>query len=435
MPDLTASDPALREAAAWIVGRHPEWGGALAGFLRGRLAEPDLTEQGRDELERQLARFARTPAVQELMADSLRAASTPRPTRRVVLRAMARAGLKALPGAWASGLGPVLEGSDVELIRQAVAVARAFPKDAGVPAATLLRVARRGELPVDVRLDALAAVPGGPGRVDPDLFAFLRDQLGPDRAVATRLAAAEVLSRARLAPEQLGLLAESLRTAGPLELDRLLAPFAATTDEGVGLALVAALQQSPARSALRVETLQPILAKSGARVQPRAEALYATLRVDRAQQTARLEGLVSALTGGDVRRGQAVFNSPKAACASCHAIGYLGGKVGPDLTRIGQIRAERDLLEAIVLPSASFVRSYEPVTVATRDGRVVNGVLRADTVAEVVLATGADQEARIARDEIEEMQPGTVSVMPAGLDAQLTPQELADLVAFLRACR
>ena len=71
--------------------------------------------------------------------------------------------------------------------------------------------------------------------------------------------------------------------------------------------------------------------------------------------------------------GRPVFNGPKAACVTCHAIGYVGGKLGPDLTKIGQVRAERDLLESIVYPSASFVRSYEPVSVATRDGQVVLG--------------------------------------------------------------
>jgi len=130
-----------------------------------------------------------------------------------------------------------------------------------------------------------------------------------------------------------------------------------------------------------------------------------------------------------------VFNGSKAACASCHAIGYLGGQVGPDLTRIGKVRTERDLLEAIAFPSASFVQSYEPVLVATTDGRVFNGLVRGDTPEELVLATGPDEEARIPRDDIEAMQPGTVSVMPSGLDQQLTRQELADLIAFLRACQ
>jgi putative heme-binding domain-containing protein len=130
-----------------------------------------------------------------------------------------------------------------------------------------------------------------------------------------------------------------------------------------------------------------------------------------------------------------VFNSPKAACASCHTIGYLGGKVGPDLTRIGSTRTERDLLEAIVFPSLSFVQSYEPVVVSTHDGRSFSGVIRPGGPSEVVVATGPDQETRLAREEVENVRPGQVSVMPSGLDQQLTPRELADLVAFLKACR
>ena len=59
---------------------------------------------------------------------------------------------------------------------------------------------------------------------------------------------------------------------------------------------------------------------------------------------------------------------------SCHRL--PGGNVGPDLTRIGSVRADRDLLEAIVFPSASFVRSFEPIAVATNDGKVFNGLLR-----------------------------------------------------------
>ncbi len=178
-----------------------------------------------------------------------------------------------------------------------------------------------------------------------------------------------------------------------------------------------------------------MLATYGERVQQAAEGLYQTLNASQAQQQAKLEQMLGSLAEGDIRRGQSVFNSTKAACSSCHAIGYLGGNVGPDLTRIGQIRVERDLLEAIVFPSASFVRSYEPVVIATQSGQVFSGVLRKDSADEIVLATGPDEEARIPRDQVEEMQPGTVSVMPAGLDQQLTPQEIADLVTFLKACR
>ena len=109
--------------------------------------------------------------------------------------------------------------------------------------------------------------------------------------------------------------------------------------------------------------------------------------------------------------------------------------MGPDLTRIGSVRTERDLLESIVFPSLSFVRSYEPVAVATHEGRVFSGLVKQDSADELVLVVAADKEEHVARSDIEELRPGTISVMPAGLDQQLTLQELADLVAFLKACR
>src|SRR5262249_1110195 len=145
--------------------------------------------------------------------------------------------------------------------------------------------------------------------------------------------------------------------------------------------------------------------------------------------------LLASVAKGDVRRGQAVFQGAKAACASCHAIGYLGGKIGPDLTRVGKVRSERDLLEAIVYPSASFVQSYEPGLVTTKGGRSYNGLIRKDTPEEVVLATSATGEVRLRRRNIERIEPSKVSIMPAGMDKVLTERELVDLVAFLKACR
>jgi putative heme-binding domain-containing protein len=281
----------------------------------------------------------------------------------------------------------------------------------------------------------MAALPGGLVNPDQVLFAFLITKLDRDQAVATRTTAADVLARARLNPAQLDRLADMLRTAGPVEVDRLLSAFEQSTGEALGLKLVAVLTDSSALSSLRVDALKVHLAKYAAPVQKRAEVLYAKLNVDAAKQKARLEQLMTTLSAGDVRRGQLIFHSEKAACYSCHAIGYRGGNVGPDLTKIGAARSDRDLLEAIVFPNASFVRSFEPIAVATSNGKVYNGLLRGETADELLLATGVNQEARITRREIEEIRPSTVSIMPAGLDQQLTPQELADLVAFLKACR
>jgi putative membrane-bound dehydrogenase-like protein len=435
--ELESTDPRLKETAWWIAGRHPEWGGALAGFFRQRLTAKDQS-QDKEDLIRRMARFASAAPVQLMLAERLQDSAETPATRRLALRAMAESGLKKIPDSWVAALTSILSDNDQEQIAEAVTAIRALanPKEpAKVLAEPLLKIAKNEKSPVNVRLTALAAMPGGLTEADPPLFAFLRAQLDPELPAPTRSLSAEVLSHTHLTADQLVELAKELKSVGPMEMDRLLEAFAPCQEEKVGQELVAALKASPVRSSLRVETLKPRLAKFPASVQQMAQELYAALEADNAQQRAKLEQLLAAVKKGDVRRGQAVFNGAKASCASCHAIGYLGGNVGPDLTHIGKIRSERDLLESIVFPSASFVRSYEPVLVTTKSGKTHNGVIRKDAPDEIVLATGINQEVRIVRKDIEDIQPSKVSIMPAGLDQQLSAQDLADLVAFLKACQ
>jgi putative heme-binding domain-containing protein len=157
------------------------------------------------------------------------------------------------------------------------------------------------------------------------------------------------------------------------------------------------------------------------------------LNSDIARQNARIDELLPDTKTGDVRRGQAVFNSEKTACALCHVLGHRGGRLGPDLTNIGRIRSERELLEAIIFPSATFVRGFEPFVVTMKAGDAHSGIMRKDAADEVVLATGPDSEQRIARTDIKDIQPGPLSPMPPGMDAVLSRQELADLVVFLKS--
>ncbi len=215
----------------------------------------------------------------------------------------------------------------------------------------------------------------------------------------------------------------------------LLGAFEHASNETVGSRLMATLKESKVLASIRPDLLKTIITNYPASVQAKGDELLALLNVDAAAQNAHLTELLGSLKDGDIRRGQAIFNSPKAACFTCHKLGYMGGAVGPDLTSIGQVRTERDLLESVVYPSASFVRSYEPLIVITKSGEQYSGVIRKDAEDEVALATGPNVEAHIARSDIAEMRPGTVSVMPAGLDQQLSHQELADLLAFLKATK
>ncbi|MFO0899703.1 MAG: c-type cytochrome [Pirellulales bacterium] len=137
--------------------------------------------------------------------------------------------------------------------------------------------------------------------------------------------------------------------------------------------------------------------------------------------------------GGRQRRPRArVFFGAKAACSTCHTVAGQGGAVGPDLSRIATIRAGRDLLEAVVFPSASLVRGFEPLVAATDDGRLVTGLLVSDTADTVVLRQADGSDVPLAKSALEELRPAAVSIMPQGLETTLSAEELADLLAYLQ---
>jgi putative heme-binding domain-containing protein len=349
---------------------------------------------------------------------------------------MAHAGLKEVPAVWDKSITDILA-ADSDLVGEAVATLRAFPtgKGKGADHAGALFTVVESGAPFDVRLPAMAALPAGYLQPKDHLVHQLLEALDRDQPAARRGLAAEVLSKAKLTPEQLNALMAALPKVSPLDLDRLLAAFAQTKDDAVGRALLAALNDPGLRASLRADQVKERIKHFSPAVQKEAEKLYAALNAEYEQQRAKLDEVAKNLKPGDIRRGQAVFNSTKTSCIACHTIGYVGGKIGPDLTRIGAIRQERDLLESILFPSASFVRSYEPLTVRTKDGKVYNGIPKKDAPDEIVLILAADKEQRIAREDVDEVQPGKVSIMPAGLDKQLSEQELADLIAFLKACK
>ena len=391
-----------------------------------------MTHAEREELTDRLAKFAKSEAVQHLLAGEVQVNS-----QIVALKAMARAGLKETPTEWLDAVAAMIAKGGRET-PEAIRTARALahPKTYnGKLTDALLNFAEDEQQPAELRLTAAASLHPKLPYLSGPVYTLALDSLEKDQPALARSAAADALTRSNLNAPQLTALAVHLKKFGPLDLAKLFPVYAKSTDAKVGLIFVRELGDPKVLPSVRIDVVKPILDKYPQAVRAEAEKLYAKLAEARKGETAKLERLLKELPTGDVRRGQAIFNGAKAQCAACHKIGYVGGVVGPDLTTIGRIRNDRDLLEAIVFPSASFVRSYEPVRVVTLDGRALSGILKKDAPDEIVLTIAADKEERIARADVESIAPGTVSVMPDGFDKQVTPQELADLVAFLRACK
>jgi putative heme-binding domain-containing protein len=135
----------------------------------------------------------------------------------------------------------------------------------------------------------------------------------------------------------------------------------------------------------------------------------------------------------DARRGREIFAA--VGCFVCHTYAGEGGALGPDLTGVAGRFGLRDLLEAIVEPHKEISDQYGTVEIALRDGRrltgrIVNHSADGVTLAENLFDPGS---AVLVRDsERVSVEPSKTSLMPAGMLDALRPDEIRDLVAFLR---
>ncbi len=430
---LDANDKTVRETAEWIVGRRPEWGGDVAKAIERALLAPDATDESFAALRRVAAGLLASTDIQSTLAKLVESEIRVE-WRRSLLALFASSGFKDAPAVWARALGQVLK-REPALEAEAVAAARRLPNAAKADPSLrggLLAIASDNDRPKGARLRSLAAA--SVEALDGRFFSLALEGLGAS-ARDERSSATDALATAELTAPQTRRAIAALETVGPLEITSVVEAVGHVDNEELGASVVTSLSRAPAKTALRRESFSKWLEGRPATVRAAGARFLATLDVDADARRTRLDELLSALPDGDVRRGQAVFRSEKTACAACHAIGYLGGKIGPDLTRIGTIRSERDLLESLVFPSASIARSYESIDALTTGGETFTGIVRSESARELHLITGADTEVRIPAGEVAEIAPSAVSLMPSGLADQLTPAELADLLAFLRATR
>jgi putative heme-binding domain-containing protein len=169
-------------------------------------------------------------------------------------------------------------------------------------------------------------------------------------------------------------------------------------------------------------------------ITPAAELSPFHLRFRRKGSTAEHERLMQqALTrSGNAERGRALFaNVAKSQCLKCHQLGGQGARIGPDLTAVGGRFPRAYLIESILEPSRTVAPSYELLSVALSDGRILSGVRTAETGASLTLADAEGKTHVLAKSAIEAQRTQASSLMPDGLEKPLTPEEFVDLIAFL----
>jgi putative heme-binding domain-containing protein len=264
------------------------------------------------------------------------------------------------------------------------------------------------------------------------ILAQLRDHDNP----LARWGATEVLRHCTLSDEQLRNVLDALRD-GTLILPTGLLPLlqrslTETTALAVSDYLMAAIQHGwqPAES-----ELAPLLDHFPDSAQARADAIREKLQQNFAGLRDRLASLEPLLDGGDAERGRQVFFDHRTTCSACHRIHDRGGQVGPDLTRIGTVRAGRDLLEAIVLPSSTFAQGFENYAVTSVDGRIMTGIIARQTPEALIIRDAGGVETRLSRDAIESIERQATSLMPENLPTTMTTEQFRDLLAFVQSLK
>ena len=431
---LASDDPVLSETSWWIATRHPEWAESMIPYFQTQFMTPDQPEETLQLLSKRITPFSKSRSVQDFMAGMIRHPQLPPQTAFFILDAMAASTLPALPESWSGALRQLLEDADVSLLHRIIATVHRLSNDQtpNPLRPELLALSHHPDLDPHARLQTLVSAQSQNDPLGQSEFEFISRQLSTDQPVANRSLAVDILVSVKLNLEQLFDLSVSLEKTGPMELKRLMTLFQKRKEPELGSTLVRSLTRSAAATSLHTDQLKTQLASFGTEVVVEAEPLIAKIEQQTAEKITVIEKVIQLSEKGDARRGQQVFHSTKTACASCHAVGYLGGDIGPDLTRIGRIRTNRDILEAILFPNVSFVRSFEPTVIITNDGQVHNGVVKNETNQEIVLALDAQKIIRIPQNKIEQRYPSTVSIMPEGLEKQLSLQDVADLLTFLR---
>ncbi len=173
-----------------------------------------------------------------------------------------------------------------------------------------------------------------------------------------------------------------------------------------------------------------LLRHSDTKIRERAAKLLAdAIPADRQKVLADYQ-IVLKMTG-DARRGTEIF---KKNCAACHRIGDVGVNVAPDISD-SRVKSPAQILTDILQPNRAIDANYVSYSLQTADGRQLTGIIAAETATSVTLKQQEGKIVTLLRSEIERMQSNGVSLMPEGLEKTIPPQEMADLVAFIKNWR
>jgi putative heme-binding domain-containing protein len=135
---------------------------------------------------------------------------------------------------------------------------------------------------------------------------------------------------------------------------------------------------------------------------------------------------------GNAEHGQQVF---RANCAGCHRVNGTGGRLGPDLSRVGAARTRDMMVRQIRGATEDFRPGYEPVTVTAPDGQAIRGVKKNEDGYSVQIMDTRERIQGYQKDKMKSVTDDTKSAMPTYGTDRLNESDLDDVVRYLQTLR
>lgn len=181
----------------------------------------------------------------------------------------------------------------------------------------------------------------------------------------------------------------------------------------------------------------PSIAQAEARAQPEKPIVVPTVDPNNPDQVANLKSEVASQrafkTDGDVEKGRALFTQQ--SCIACHTVANGQSPKGPHLVDIGKRYKKDELIESILNPSAKIAQGFDTYSFIMNDGKIFTGFVTSESAADLQIKQTDGVTSTIKAADIDERVKQKLSMMPIGLANNLTPEQVADLVAYLQSLK
>jgi putative membrane-bound dehydrogenase-like protein len=287
------------------------------------------------------------------------------------------------------------------------------------------KVAADPEATVDSRVEALRLAGRG-GDQSPSGIDLLNSFLTPQVAPELQNAAVQALGRSRN-DRVPALLIEAWRGFGPARRSQVLDLLTSRDAWAEQLMTAVAAGKVPPAD-FDASRRQRLLEHRSPDVRSRAARAFAgNVNPDRQKVIEQYQPSVTA--AGDATRGAQLFAK---TCAQCHKLAGVGHDVGPDLASLTD-KSPEALLVAVLDPNRAVESKFVNYVAETKSGTIYTGLLSSETGNSITLLGPEGKEQVVLRADLEELVSTSKSTMPEGIEKDLPPQALADIIAFVRA--